>query len=98
MDSGFLTLLETFGQPGLELELDGDWRSVLVSQNLLVVNIGEQLGTGFSNLISLQPDVVDLLYFKLLLIMLDQTICNIKGLHHQVAKIKTQFLYIYSNI
>ncbi|XP_023324762.1 probable iron/ascorbate oxidoreductase DDB_G0283291 [Eurytemora carolleeae] len=43
VDSGFLTLLETFGQPGLELELDGDWRSVLVSQNLLVVNIGEQL-------------------------------------------------------
>ena len=60
VDSGFLTLLETFGQPGLELELDGEWRSVLVSQNLLVVNIGEQLGKGFSNHISLQPDVVDL--------------------------------------
>ena len=46
VDSGFLTLLETFGQPGLELELEGEWRSVLVSQNLLVVNIGEQLGKG----------------------------------------------------
>ena len=43
-DSGFLTLLETFGQPGLELLLDGVWRPVPPSPNLIIVNIGEQLG------------------------------------------------------
>lgn len=42
-DSGFLTLLETFGQPGLELLLDGAWRPVPPSPNLIIVNIGEQL-------------------------------------------------------
>ena len=41
---GFLTILETFGQPGLELEIDGEWRAVPPSPNLLIVNIGEQLG------------------------------------------------------
>lgn len=42
-DSAYLTLLETFGQAGLELQLDGVWRPVPPSPNLLIVNIGEQL-------------------------------------------------------
>jgi len=42
-DSGFLTILETFGQPGLELQINGAWRPVPPSPNLLIVNIGEQL-------------------------------------------------------
>ena len=29
-DSGFLTLLQTFGFPGLEIQLDGEWFSVQV--------------------------------------------------------------------
>ena len=41
---GFLTILETFGQPGLELQINGAWRPVPPSPNLLIVNIGEQLG------------------------------------------------------
>ena len=43
-DSGFLTILETFGQAGLELQIEGEWRPIPPCPGLLVVNIGEQLG------------------------------------------------------
>lgn len=47
-DSGFLTLLQTFGLPGLEIQLDNEWFSVQVPQfpklgGTLIVNVGEQL-------------------------------------------------------
>lgn len=43
-DSGFLTLLQTFGFPGLEIQMeDGSWRGVNAKKNTLVVNLGEQM-------------------------------------------------------
>ena len=48
-DSGFLTLLQTFGFPGLELELDGVWYSVPCPKGMLVVNVGEQLSAMSNN-------------------------------------------------
>ncbi len=48
MDSGFLTLLQTFGFPGLEIEVDGVWHMVRNQPNALVVNLGEQM-TSMSN-------------------------------------------------
>lgn len=40
-DSGFLTILTTFGYPGLQVELDGEFRSVKPVYNQLVVNLGD---------------------------------------------------------
>lgn len=40
-DSGFLTLLATFGMPGLQVKIDGEFRSVKPVDNTLVVNLGE---------------------------------------------------------
>ena len=48
MDSGFLTLLQTFDYQGLEIEVDGVWYSVPPVENALVVNLGEQM-TAMSN-------------------------------------------------
>eukprot|EP00095_Tigriopus_kingsejongensis_P002560 maker-scaffold309_size213625-snap-gene-1.29 protein:Tk02560 transcript:maker-scaffold309_size213625-snap-gene-1.29-mRNA-1 annotation:"isopenicillin n synthetase" len=50
MDSGFLTLLQTFHYPGLEIEVDGQWYGVQPSPipNVIVVNLGEQM-TEMSN-------------------------------------------------
>ena len=42
-DSGILTLLQTFGNPGLEMELDGKWYQVPNIPGCLIVNIGETL-------------------------------------------------------
>ncbi len=47
-DSGFLTLLQTFGYPGLEIEVDGTWYQVPSRTGTLVVNLGEQV-TAMSN-------------------------------------------------
>eukprot|EP00095_Tigriopus_kingsejongensis_P002555 maker-scaffold309_size213625-snap-gene-1.22 protein:Tk02555 transcript:maker-scaffold309_size213625-snap-gene-1.22-mRNA-1 annotation:"2og-fe oxygenase" len=42
-DSGFLTLLQTFNYPGLEIEVNGEWFAVPPNPETLVVNIGEQM-------------------------------------------------------
>ena len=42
-DSGFITILSTFGYPGLQVLLDGEYRSVKPIYNQLVVNIGSTL-------------------------------------------------------
>ena len=49
-DSGFLTLLQTFHYPGLEIEIGGKWHRVSPPEepNTLVVNLGEQM-TQMSN-------------------------------------------------
>ena len=48
-DSGYLTILNTFGYPGLELKVDETWYSVPVQEpGTLVVNLGEQM-TNMSN-------------------------------------------------
>ena len=40
-DSGFITLLSTFGYPGLQVKMpDGNYRSVKPEKNNLVVNLG----------------------------------------------------------
>lgn len=48
MDSGFLTLLQTFDYRGLEIQLDGRWFAVPPKKGSLVVNLGEQM-TEMSN-------------------------------------------------
>ena len=48
MDSGFLTLLQTFGSPGLEIMIDNKWYQVEAKTNTLVINLGEQM-TAMSN-------------------------------------------------
>ena len=40
-DSGFMTLLTTFGFPGLQVEIDGEFISIKPEPNCLVVNLGE---------------------------------------------------------
>jgi isopenicillin N synthase-like dioxygenase len=40
-DSGFLTLLTTFGYPGLQVEIDGEYKSIKPKAGCLVVNLGE---------------------------------------------------------
>ena len=40
-DSGFLTFLATFGYPGLQVLVDGKYRSVAPMNNTLVVNLGD---------------------------------------------------------
>ena len=47
-DSGFLTLLQTFDYPGLEILVDSVWYSVPPAKDSLVVNLGEQM-TNMSN-------------------------------------------------
>lgn len=42
-DSGFLTLLTTFGYPGLQVEINGEFKSIKPEPNCLVVNLGETL-------------------------------------------------------
>mmetsp|Transcript_87409 Transcript_87409/g.209118 ORF Transcript_87409/g.209118 Transcript_87409/m.209118 type:complete len:378 (+) Transcript_87409:27-1160(+) len=42
-DSGFLTFLATFGYPGLQVFVDGEYRSAVTPQNALVVNVGDLL-------------------------------------------------------
>ena len=39
-DGGFITLLSTFGYPGLQVELEGEYRSIKPIYNQLVVNLG----------------------------------------------------------
>ena len=40
-DSGFITLLSTLGYPGLQVEIDGEFKSVRPVYNQLVVNLGD---------------------------------------------------------
>ena len=40
-DSGFITILSTLGYPGLQVEIDGKFRSVKPIYNQLVVNLGD---------------------------------------------------------
>ncbi|CAK9042206.1 2-oxoglutarate-Fe(II) type oxidoreductase (Endocrocin synthesis protein D), partial [Durusdinium trenchii] len=40
-DSGFLTFLSTFGYPGLQVYIDGEYKSVKPMSNTLVVNLGD---------------------------------------------------------
>ena len=40
-DSGFITILSTFGYPGLQVEIDGEFRSIKPQHNTLVVNLGD---------------------------------------------------------
>lgn len=42
-DSGFVTILSTFGYPGLQVEINGKYESIKPMKNKLVVNIGETL-------------------------------------------------------
>lgn len=42
-DSGFLTFLATFGSPGLQVFVDGEYRSAVTPENCLVVNVGDLL-------------------------------------------------------
>ena len=39
-DTGFITILSTFMYPGLQVEMDGKYRSVKPEKNHLVVNLG----------------------------------------------------------
>ena len=39
-DAGFVTLLSTFGYPGLQVLLDGEYKSIKPVHNELVVNLG----------------------------------------------------------
>ena len=39
-DSGFITLLTTFGYPGLQIVVDGQWKFVRPERNHIVVNLG----------------------------------------------------------
>jgi isopenicillin N synthase-like dioxygenase len=40
-DSGFITILTTFGYPGLQVLIDGEYKSIKPEKNHLVVNLGE---------------------------------------------------------
>ena len=40
-DSGFITILSTFGFPGLQVLVDGEYRFVKPLPNHLVVNLGK---------------------------------------------------------
>ena len=42
-DSGFLTLLSTFMYPGLQVEIDGEYKSIAPVKNAIIINIGETL-------------------------------------------------------
>jgi isopenicillin N synthase-like dioxygenase len=40
-DSGFITILSTFGYPGLQVEIDGEFKSIQPKANNLIVNLGD---------------------------------------------------------
>ena len=40
-DSGFITMLTTFGYPGLQVLMDGEYKSIKPLHNGIVVNLGE---------------------------------------------------------
>jgi isopenicillin N synthase-like dioxygenase len=42
-DSGFVTLLSTLGYPGLQIHMDGKWRSIKPVPGAFVINIGDML-------------------------------------------------------
>ena len=42
-DSGFLTLLTTFMYQGLQVEIDGEYKSIKPVKNTLIINIGDTL-------------------------------------------------------
>ena len=42
-DTGFITLLSTFNYPGLQVEIDGEYKSIKPIKNAIVMNIGETL-------------------------------------------------------
>ena len=42
-DSGFVTLLSTFMYHGLQVEIDGEYRSIEPVKNAIIVNLGETL-------------------------------------------------------
>ena len=42
-DSGFVTLLSTFMYHGLQVLIDGEYRSIKPIENAIVVNIGDTL-------------------------------------------------------
>ena len=39
-DSGFITILSTFDYEGLQVEIDGQYKSIEPIKNTLVLNIG----------------------------------------------------------
>jgi isopenicillin N synthase-like dioxygenase len=42
-DSGFITILTTFGYPGLQVEIGGKYQSIEPVKDTLIVNLGETL-------------------------------------------------------
>ena len=42
-DAGFITLLCTLGYPGLQVEIDGEFRSIRPIPNAFIINIGDML-------------------------------------------------------
>ena len=42
-DSGFITLLTTFMYPGLQVEINGEYRSIKPKENAIIINIGDAL-------------------------------------------------------
>jgi len=42
-DSGFITILSTFMYPGLEVEINGEYRPIKPVKNAMVVNLGKTL-------------------------------------------------------
>lgn len=42
-DSGFITLLTTFMYPGLQVEINGQYRSIKPKENAIIINIGDAL-------------------------------------------------------
>ena len=39
-DTGFMTMLTTFGYPGLQVEIDGEYKSIKPLANNIIVNLG----------------------------------------------------------
>ena len=42
-DSGFITLLTTFMFPGLQVEINGEYRNIKPKENAIIINIGDAL-------------------------------------------------------
>jgi len=42
-DSGFITILSTFGYNGLQVQIDGEYRDIKPIKDSLIVNIGDIL-------------------------------------------------------
>ena len=42
-DAGFVTLVSTLGYPGLQIEIDNEWKSVKPIKDQIIVNLGDLL-------------------------------------------------------